>query len=129
MNHHESKSCVLQFLLLCCIGFVSSTGKDASVWQDIVSKATDIARGAGVPRAGEPCLNFGEKDKTCLVQIDDGEFVQVPILECNLLVGIGDIGAGVCQVKSWILYLSLALIIVIPLGLLWSICCFCRAYC
>ena len=118
---------ILSLSLLCFIGIVSSTSEDASVWQDIVQKVTEIAKDAGVPRAGEVCFNFLKEDKTCLATYKDGERVQ--ILECNSYVGIGGLDVGICQVKAWIISIALALIVIIPLSILACICCCCCGCC
>ena len=104
---------LLVLFLLCFTDFGCSTGEAASTWQKIVRKATDIAATVGVPMAGKGCvweeLTANDSD-TCKT-----------VLECNKSFGLL-VGTGVCQVKSWIVGLSLALINLIPVLILASIC-------
>ena len=88
--------------------------------------ATRIVRDLGYPGADEPCVKVGETLNRCLVK-QHGRFEEVPFLECDPFAGIsGVVGGGVCKVKSWIVFLTLGLIVAGLLGLLGCLCsCFC----
>ena len=112
-------------------------GEEASTWKNIVNKATEMTKDAGVPGAGDICGKWGidgDSSNTCkFAKNNEGEGVEVTILECNPAAGgtLGRIsgGVGVCQVKSWIVSLSFALIIIMPLIFLACICCCCCGMC
>ena len=120
----------LLMALILIIGVTAASGKDIrqdikTSWQDIKNSVTNVLRDLGVPRAGEPCVNVGRELNRCIADIN-GSLEEVPFLECDQYVGIGGVGMGVCNVKSWILLLSLALVAAIPISIL---CCICRMCC
>ena len=115
----------LLMALVLIVGITAASGKEISAWQDIKNSVTNVLRDLGVPRAGEPCVNVGRELNRCIADIN-GSLEEVPFLECDQYVGIGGVGMGVCNVKSWILLLSLALVAAIPISI---ICCICRLCC
>ena len=125
---HRSKIAPFVILTICFVELGASSGED--IWQNIVSKATEIAKVVGVYGAGEPCertkLLGNYKLDTCKV---GKEYEAEVVLECNPVMSISVLGAsagvGVCQVKTWIIGLSLGLIILIPLLIFACICCSC----
>lgn len=119
MHRSNAKYYLVPLCLLYLFGYVSSTG----IWQDIVDKTTEIAKEAKLFRAGESCVAARNVGSSCEERNAEG------ILECNLVLDIGDTGVGVCQVKSWIIGLALALVIIIPLSILACICCCCCGLC
>ena len=114
---------VLMVLVL-IIGVTAASGKEISAWQDIKNSVTNVLRDLGVPRAGEPCVNVGRELNRCIADIN-GSLEEVPFLECDQYVGIGGVGMGVCNVKSWIVFFALALVAAIPISILCCICCLC----
>ena len=118
--------------LILIIGVTAASGKDIrqdikTSWQDIKNSVTNVLRDLGVPRAGEPCVNVGRELNRCIADIN-GSLEEVPFLECDQYVGIGEVGMGVCNVKSWIVFLSLALVAAIPISILCCICCLCCGF-
>ena len=99
-NMYQKKGVILiiPILVLCLTGHVSCCTTDA------VRKATNIAKDAGMPGAGDN-FNVGE----C---VDD-------LLECKNVSE--DVVTGLvkeCQVKGWLVGLSVALIVIFPLCIL-----------
>ena len=90
---------------------------------------TKIAKHVGVAQAGEPCMDSGYGFKVCLTPINSGTQVQVPLLDCNLFIGLNGVEEDVCQVKSWIVFLFFTLVIIISLSILGNIGCCCWGCC
>ena len=112
--------CVKQMLsaitLVYLMGIVDTSG-DTSVWTDIKISVTNIAKSFGVPRAGAECIDVLGEINTCK---------EVSFMECDPIIDIGGLlGAGECRVQSWVVFFTLALFVLIPIGILSSICCIC----
>ena len=120
-----SKQMIMALALIFIVGVAASSGEELSAWQDIKNSMTNILRNLGLPRAGEPCLSIGNQNR-CVYATNDVSFEEVPFLECDPMVGIkGVAGAGICNVKSWIVFLTLVFIAAIPISFILCICCFC----
>ena len=126
----KSKHIWRQVLILSLIGIISCGGQELTTWQNIVTTATNMVKGIGFPRAGQPCANLGSGLQGCIASDDNGNVVEVPFLECKQWAGITlgrlDFGVGTCQLKAWIVVMMVALLLLIPLSCLVGICCCCK---
>ena len=117
----STKQLLLSITLVCFMGIVATSGQDVSVWTDIKISVTNIARSFGVPRAGAKCIDVLGEINTCK---------EVSFMECDPIINIGGfVGAGECRVQSWVVFFTLTLFVIIPLGILSSICCICVCGC
>ena len=120
-----SKQVIMALTIVFVIGVAASSGQEVNTWQDIKNTMTEVLRNLGLPRAGQPCVNVGRDYNRCIAE-NDGSLEEIPFLECDQVVGIdGLLGAGVCNVKSWIVFLVLLIIAAIPISILSCLCCFC----
>ena len=114
----------------------ASSSLEPTTSQNIVDIATRIVRDLGYPGADEPCVkqDFSREVSVgtwsrCLLVNQHGRIEEIPFLECDELEFAGRsgvVGSGLCKVKSWIVFLTLGLIVVGLLGLLGCLCsCFC----
>ena len=114
MYQNEKRKPFVIILIFCFIGLVSSCSPG------ILERATHMAKNAGVDKAGEQCSEL---------KFDDNGLCGSSVLECNKVKVETNDPLGnwnkTCQVKSWIVSLSLSLIILIPIAILASICYFC----
>ena len=96
------------FMIVCLIKHSSHCSPD------IVKKGTVIAKDSGLSGAGEPC-----KNQTC----ED-------LLVCNQVPDDSRYGAfkHECQIESWLIVLSLTLMILVPIFILGLIFYFCHKH-
>ena len=121
----HSRHLLLTFTFIYIAGVVAVSGQGSSSWQDVKQSVTNIFRSLGLPRAGEPCAVIGRDLNRCIAA-KDGSIEEVPFLECDGIGGMeGVMVGGICNVKSWIVFIVLALFVAIPMALLGCICCFC----
>ena len=119
-----SKQVIMALTIVFVVGVAASSG-EVSAWQDIKNSMTEVLRNLGLPRAGQPCVNVGRDYNRCIAK-KDGLLEEIPFLECDQVVGIdGVLGAGVCNVKSWIVFLMILILAAIPISILSCVCCFC----
>ena len=87
-------------LLILCVAQIAT-----SCSPDLVEKGTEMAKDSGLSGAGEPCGNDG----TCK-----------EMLVCNQVPDETRFGVtkGECQIQSWLIGISLTLMILVPVFLL-----------
>ena len=110
-------------LVLIATMIISCSGE--SIWDGIVEKVTDVFDNLGLPHAGEPCA--GKIGEPCAYWDGRGNRIEAPAYICKMTfiefkIGKSGVGAGTCQMTSWMVVIVLALAVVAVLALVGCLC-------